>query len=350
MDLDTIDLDLPDVPVLDRAIEARLRAFLDGKAKPPGSLGRLEELAIRLGLIGNTLAPRIGKVALLVFAGDHGLNREGASSYPSTVTAAMVRTFLAGRASVNAIAASVGVDVLVVDAGVAAELASHPALRDEKVRFGTRNAAVEPALSHDEVRDALSRGARLAIETVEGGADAVAIGEMGIGNSASASLLMHRLLPAPLHDCVGLGAGHNAAGLARKRAAIQRAASRSAATGTVEVLCEFAGLEIVMMAGALIGAASRRRPVLVDGFIAGAAALAAIRLRPAAAEACVFAHRSAEYGHAALLAALGVTPLLDLDLRLGEGTGALLAVPLVRAAARILTDVASLDEILSDAL
>lgn len=350
MDLDTVDLDLPDVPVLDRALEARLRALLDGKAKPPGSLGRLEELAIRLGLIGNTLEPSIGRVALLVFAGDHGLNQEGASSYPSTVTAAMVRTFLAGRASVNAIAASVGVDVLVVDAGVAAELAPHPALRDEKVRACTRNAAVEPALTEVEVRDALTRGARLATEAVEGGADAIALGEMGIGNTASAALLMHRLLPAPLHDCIGLGAGHNAAGLARKRAAIQRAAARSPATVPFEVLCEFAGLEIVMMAGALIGAASRRRPVLVDGFIAGAAALAAIRLRPAAAESCIFAHRSAEYGHAALLAALGVKPLLDLDLRLGEGTGALLAVPLVRAAARILTDVASLDEVLSGAL
>lgn len=348
--LDTVDLDLPDVTLPDRTLETRLRALVDGKAKPPGSLGRLEELAIRLGLIGNTLEPRIDKVALLVFAGDHGLNQEGASSYPSAVTAAMVRTFLAGRASVNAIAASVGVDVLVVDAGVAADLAPHPALLDEKVRSGTRNAALEPGLTRDEVRDALSRGARLAIEAVEGGADAVALGEMGIGNTASAALLMHRLLPAPLNDCIGLGAGHNAAGLARKRAAIQRAAARSAATAPVEVLCEFAGLEIVMMAGALIGAASRHRPVLVDGFIASAAALAAIRLRPAAAESCIFAHRSAEYGHAALLAALGVRPLLDLDMRLGEGTGALLAVPLVRAAARILTDVASLDEVLSGAL
>ena len=201
-----------------------------------------------------------------------------------------------------------------------------------------------------EVRDALSRGSRLAIEAVEGGADAVALGEMGIGNTASAALMMHRLLPAPLHQCVGLGAGHNAAGLARKRAALQRAAARSAATEPFDVLCEFGGLEIAMMAGALIGAASRRRPVLVDGFIAGAAALAAIRLRPAAADYCVFAHRSAEYGHAALLAALGAKPLLDLDLRLGEGTGALLAVPLLRAAARILTDVASLDEVMSGAI
>lgn len=350
MDSDTPHLDLPDVPVLDRAVESRLRALVDGRAKPPGSLGRLEELAIRLGLIGNTLEPRIEKVALLIFAADHGLNQEGVSSYPSSVTAAMVRTFLAGRASVNAIAATVGVDVLVVDAGVAAELAPHPALRDEKIRAGTRNAATEPALTSAEVRDALARGVRLAIEAVAGGADAIAVGEMGIGNTASAALLMHRLIPAPLHQCIGLGAGHNAAGLARKRAAVQRAAARSVATEPFEVLCEFGGLEIVMMAGALIGAASRRRPVLVDGFIAGAAALAAIRLRPAVAEFCVFAHRSAEYGHTALLAALGAKPLLDLDLRLGEGTGALLAVPLLRAAARILTDVASLDEVMSGAV
>ncbi len=350
MDLDTTHLDLPDVPVPDRALGPHLRALIDGKAKPPGSLGRLEGLAIRLGLIGNTLAPRIGKVALLVFAGDHGLNQEGVSSYPSTVTAAMVRTFLSGRASVNAIAAAVGVDVLVIDAGVAAEFVPHPGLRDQKVRPGTRNAAHEPALTLAEVRDALSRGVRLAVEAVEGGADAIALGEMGIGNTASAALLMHRLLPAKLHDCIGLGAGHNAAGLARKRAALHRAAARSAAAEPVEVLCEFGGLEIVMMAGAVIGAASRHRPVIVDGFIAGAAALAAIRLRPAVAEFCIFAHRSAEYGHTALLAALDAEPLLDLDLRLGEGTGALLAVPLLRAAARILTDVASLDEVMSGAI
>ena len=167
---------------------------------------------------------------------------------------------------------------------------------------------------------------------------------MGIGNTASAALIMHRLAPAPLDHCVGAGAGQDEAGMARKRAAIARAAARSAATAPRDVLAEFGGCEIAMMAGAVLGAAAQRRPVLVDGFIASAAALAAIRLAPAARDYCVFAHQSAERGHARLLA-LDVTPLLDLGMRLGEGTGAVLAAPLLRAAARLLTDVADLSEV-----
>jgi nicotinate-nucleotide--dimethylbenzimidazole phosphoribosyltransferase len=239
------------------------------------------------------------------------------------------------------------VDVMVVDAGVATDLPPQAGLVVEKIRHGSRNAAREAALTPGEVADALARGVRLARELATSGADAIAIGEMGIGNTAASSLLMHRLLPAPLADCIGVGTGHDAAGIARKRAAIERAAARSAATDPFNVLCEFGGCEIVMMAGAILGAASMRRPVVVDGFIASAAALAAIRLDPAAADYCIFAHRSAEQGHAALLAQLGAEPLLDLGMRLGEGTGALLAVPLLRSAARLMTEVASLAEVLA---
>ena len=171
---------------------------------------------------------------------------------------------------------------------------------------------------------------------IDAGADIIALGEMGIGNTASSALLVHRLTPAPLDDCIGVGAGQDDAGMARKRAAIARAAARSNASSPLDVLSEFGGLEIAMMAGAVLGAASRRRLVVIDGFISTAAALVAIRLCPAARDYCVFAHRSAEKGHDIALAALGAKPLLDLGLRLGEGTGALLAVPLVRAAARLL--------------
>ena len=340
---------LPSVPPVGRSLAGALRARIDGKAKPPGSLGRLEELGIRLGLIQVTLEPCIDRASLLIFAGDHGLTEEGVSSYPAAVTAAMVATFLAGRASVNAIAAAVGVDVTVVDAGVAADLPAHPALVAAKIRRGSRNAAREPALTPGEVAAALAAGAGLAARAADEGADAVALGEMGIGNTASAALLMHRLLPAALDDCIGAGAGHDAAGLSRKRAALERAAARSPAKDPAEVLAEFGGCEIAMMAGAVIGAAAARRVVVVDGFIAGAAALAAIRLQPACADYCVFAHRSAERGHAVLLAALGAEPLLDLGMRLGEGTGALLAVPILRAAARIMSDVADLSEVLAGA-
>jgi len=335
----------PAIPPVDRALEPALRARVDGKAKPPGSLGRIEDLAVQLGLIRNSLAPKVERVVLLVFAGDHGLTEEGVSRYPASVTAAMVATFLAGRASVNAFAAAAGVEIKVVDAGVAAELPAHPDLIAAKIRAGTRNAARECALTPAEVDAALARGAELAATAIANGADAIAIGEMGIGNTASAALIMHRLAPAPLAECVGAGAGQDEAGMARKRAALARAAARSAVTEPRDVLSEFGGCEIAMMAGAVLGAAAQRRPVLVDGFIASAAALAAIRLAPAARDYCVFAHQSAERGHARLLEAVDAQPLLALGMRLGEGTGAVLAAPLIRAAARLLTDVADLSEV-----
>ena len=335
----------PRIQPVDRALEPALRARVDGKAKPPGSLGRIEDLAVQLGLIRNSLAPKVERVVLLVFAGDHGLTEEGVSRYPASVTAAMVATFLAGRASVNAFAAAAGVEVRVVDAGVAADLPAHPDLIAAKIRAGTRNATREPALTRMEVDTALARGAELAASAIMAGADAIAIGEMGIGNTASAALIMHRLAPAALDECVGAGAGQDEAGMVRKRAALARAASRSAATHPHEVLSEFGGCEIVMMAGAVLGAAAQRRPILVDGFIASAAALAAIRLEGAARDYCVFAHQSAERGHARLLEAVDAQPLLALDMRLGEGTGAVLAAPLLRAAARLLSDVADLSEV-----
>lgn len=339
-------MNLPAIPPLARHLEAAVRAALDGKAKPPGALGRIEDLALRLALMTGKPAPTLDNAMLMVFAGDHGLTRAGVSRYPSAVTPAMVATLLAGKASANAFAAAVGATVQVVDAGVATELPPHPSLIDAKVRRGTADATVEPAMTRAEAMEALMRGIRIAGHTVDNGVEVLAVGEMGIGNSAAAALLMHRLAPAPLADCVGIGAGHDAAGLARKHAALAMAAARSDAHDPIAVLAEFGGLEIAMMAGAVIGGAATRLPVLIDGFIGSAAALAAIRLVPAARDYCIFSHVSAERGHRLMLEALGVTPLLDLDLRLGEGTGALLALPLLRAAARLLSDVASLDDVM----
>lgn len=334
---------------LDRSQEAALRALVDGKAKPLGALGRVEDLAVRLALIAGRPNPQLNRALLLVFAGDHGLNESGVSAYPSEVTTAMVATLLAGRASANAFARVVGADVRVVDAGVAADLAPHPALIEAKVRKGTRNAAAVPALTAEEADLALERGASIARETLQD-FEILAVGEMGIGNSASAALVLHRLAPAPLDDCIGLGAGHDAEGLARKQAVLRQAAARSDASAPRDVLAQFGGLEIVMMAGAILGAAGAGKPVLIDGFIASVAALAAIRLDPACADYCIFAHRSAEKGHAIAVDAVGAEPLLDLSMRLGEGTGALLALPVARAAAALLSDVASLDDVLSGAL
>jgi nicotinate-nucleotide--dimethylbenzimidazole phosphoribosyltransferase len=298
-------------------------------------------------MIAHPTAPKVDKAVLLVFAGDHGLTEEGVSQYPSAVTVAMVKTYLAGRASANAFAAAGDVEIRVVDAGVAAELPAHPNLIDAKIRMGTANAAREPAMTMRQAEDALAKGCALAMAEIAAGADIIALGEMGIGNTASSALLVHRLAPAPLDECIGIGAGQDDRGMARKRAAIAKAAARSDASSPLDVLSEFGGLEIAMMAGAVLGAASKRRPVVIDGFISSAAALVAIRLCPAARDYCMLAHRSAEKGHDIVLAAFGAKPLLDLGLRLGEGTGALLAVPLLRAAARLLTDVADLSDVLA---
>jgi nicotinate-nucleotide--dimethylbenzimidazole phosphoribosyltransferase len=335
---------------VDHSLEPQFRARIDGKAKPLGSLGRLEDLAVQLGLIWHPLAPRTERAAVFVFAADHGLTAEGVSLYPASVTRAMVATYLAGRAGVSSLAKASAVEVQVVDAGVDADIPSHPGLIDAKVRRGSRNAARESALTPQEVSDCLARGASIVGASVDAGTDVVAIGEMGIGNTTSAALLMHRLAPASLADCVGAGAGLDPAGVARKLAVAERAAARSGATSPLEVLVEFGGYEIAMMAGAVLGSAACRRPVIIDGFIATAAALVAVRLQPAARGYCVFSHRSAERGHSLLLEALDAKPYLDLGLRLGEGTGAVMAVPLLRAAAGILTEMADLSDVLAGTL
>ncbi|HEY0329099.1 MAG TPA: nicotinate-nucleotide--dimethylbenzimidazole phosphoribosyltransferase [Rhodopseudomonas sp.] len=340
----------PGITPIDPQAEAAIRARIDGKAKPLGSLGQIEQLSVQLGQIRHPGEPRGDNAVLLVFAGDHGLTEEGVSQFPAAVTVAMVMTYLAGRACANAFAAATNVEIRVVDAGVAAELPKHAGLIDAKIRMGTANAAREPAMTRQQAIDALERGCQLAIAEIRDGADILALGEMGIGNTASSSLLLHRLAPAPLDDCIGVGAGQDSVGMAKKRAAIETAAARSDATAPLDVLAEFGGLEIAMMAGAILGAASQRRPVIVDGFISTVAALLAVRLEPAARGYCVFAHRSAERGHDLALAALQAKPLLDLGLRLGEGTGAILAVPLLRAGARLLTDVASLSDVLEGKL
>jgi nicotinate-nucleotide--dimethylbenzimidazole phosphoribosyltransferase len=335
---------------LDLSLEPTLRARIDGKAKPLGSLGRLEDLAVQLGSIWHPRLPRAERATVFVFAADHGLTVEGVSLYPSSVTAAMVATYLAGRAAVNVFAKTSNVEVQVIDAGVDADIRAHPGLIDAKIRRGSRNAILESALTPREVSDCLERGASIIESSIDAGTDVIAIGEMGIGNTTSAALIAHRLTPAPLADCIGAGAGLDEAGVARKLAVAEKVAARSHVKLPLDVLAEFGGYEIAMMTGAILGAARRRRPVIVDGFIATAAALAAIRLQAAARGFCVFSHRSAERGHALLLEALRAKPYLDLGLRLGEGTGAVLTVPLLRAAAGMLSEMADLSDVLAGTL
>lgn len=337
---------IPEIPAFDKTLHDQLCVRISSLAKPPGSLGRMEDLAIRIGAIQNRLKPAAQRALLLVFAGDHGLTEDGVSSYPPAVTTAMVETFLAGRASANAFARAADVDLRVVDAGMATDLSPRPLFIKANVRRGTRNAARTAAMTLEEVDGALARGIALAQSSATEGFDILAFGEMGIGNSASAALVMHRLANIPIDQCVGRGAGHDDDGLARKLAVLRRAAARTSVTDPRQVLAEFGGCEIAMMAGAMIGGAAARRIVLVDGFICTAAALAAVRLVPAARDYFIFAHKSAESGHRLMLEALGADPLLDLQMRLGEGTGAVLAVPMVRAAARLMSEVATLEDVL----
>jgi nicotinate-nucleotide--dimethylbenzimidazole phosphoribosyltransferase len=337
------------VAPVDRGLETALRRRIDNKTKPLGSLGRLEELALQIGLVRGSLSPALARPHIVVFAGDHGAARAGISAYPQDVTWQMVENFLAGGAAINVFARANGIGLTVVDAGVAHDFnAGGPRdnLVDAKVGSdGTANYLEGAAMTPQQRDAALAKGAEIVDKLAAEGCEAIGFGEMGIGNTASASLIMHCLTDAALDDCVGRGTGLDDAGLARKRALLQQALDRY--TGprddAAAVLAQFGGFEIVMMAGAMLAAAKNRMLVLVDGFICGAAALAAARLAPAFLDYAVFCHVSAEAGHRTQLAKLGVKPLIALDMRLGEGTGAALAWPLVRASCAFLNEMASFE-------
>ena len=332
----------PLIPPLARQLEPELRLRLDDKTKPRGSLGRLEQLALQIGLVQGTAYPRLRHGAVVVFAGDHGLAAEGVSAFPPEVTPQMVRNFLSGGAAINVFARQHGLPVTVVDAGVAVALPAHPNLIDRKVRLGTRNCRLEPALTAEEVHRCLRAGAGIGHSLKEQGADAFLPGEMGIGNSSAAALIVSSLLRLPLAACVGAGTGHDAAGLQRKHGILQevQALHRDAST-PLDVLAAYGGCEIAMMTGAMLAAAESRLVVVVDGFIATAAAVVAARINPAVLDYCVFSHCSAESGHSPVLRTLEVKPLLDLGLRLGEGTGAVLAWPLLVSAIKFLEEMAT---------
>ncbi|EXI75623.1 MAG TPA: nicotinate-nucleotide--dimethylbenzimidazole phosphoribosyltransferase [Candidatus Accumulibacter phosphatis] len=321
-----------------------LQARIDGKTKPPGSLGELERLALQIGMIQQSLTPRLEQPQMLVFAGDHGAALAGVSAYPQEVTWQMVMNFLAGGAAINVFARHNGLQLQVVDAGVAHDFGARSGLIDAKIAFGTRNYLVQPAMTREQRDQALGRGAAIVDRLADQGCRVIAFGEMGIGNTAAASLLTHQLTGAPLADCVGRGTGLDDAGLERKQRLLAQAASRASlppTAGALDVLAEFGGFEIAMMSGAMLAAAAHRMVLLIDGFIVTSALLVAARHAPTIRDYCIFCHCSAEAGHRAQLRALDAEPLLDLGLRLGEGTGAALAWPLVRAAAAFLNEMAS---------
>ena len=319
-----------DLPPVSSTLDGAIRRALDAKTKPPGSLGEVEALAARIARIQGTLAPRLRRCRLTLLAGDHGVAAEGVSAYPQAVTQQMVANFLAGGAAANVFARANGVDLSVVDAGVAGAPLAAPGLLSRRIAPGTRNFALEPAMTREQYEASLRAGAELGAGGGAAKDEGAAFGEMGIANTSSATLIAHKLTGAPLDALTGRGAGLDDDGLAHKRRVLARAAARTAGRlDAHDALTEYGGgFEIAMMAGAMIGAARAGAVVLVDGFIASTAALAADRMAPALREYLVFAHRSAEPGHRVVLDALGASPLLDLGLRLGEGTGTLLAWPI----------------------
>ena len=314
---------------------------MDRKVKPPGSLGRLEALAVRLAVLQETLEPRMDHGRILIFAADHGVTVEGVSAYPREVTAQMVRTFSSGGAAITVLARTLGLEVEVVDVGVDAELPELPGVVGARVRRGSRNFVYEPAMNLEELEAALEAGRAAARRAVE--ADAVGLGDMGIGNTTAASALLSALTGASPAETVGRGTGVDDRGLAVKRSVVEATLGLHTPcfSDPRSALAAVGGLEIAALTGAAMEAARLRRAVLVDGFISTVAALAAVRLDPEIRPALFYSHRSAEAGHGLALAVLGASPLLDLGMRLGEGTGSALAFPILKGAAAILREMAT---------
>jgi nicotinate-nucleotide--dimethylbenzimidazole phosphoribosyltransferase len=323
------------------ALAARLQHRLDNKTKPVGSLGQIERLAHRIGLALGSEAPVLKDPQMVVFAGDHGLAARGVSAYPSDVTWQMVENFLAGGAAVSVLARQHGIGLTVVDCGVRHDFAPRPGLVIHKVAAGTADALEGPAMSPEQRDRALANGASL-VQGLPG--NALLLGEMGIGNTSAASLLLARLAGLDVADCTGAGTGLDADAVQRKIGILRQVLARHPdAKAPLDVLAAFGGFEMATMVGAVLQAAAERRLILVDGFIASASVLVAGALQPAVLQRCVFAHRSGERGHALMLAHLRAEPLLDLGLRLGEGSGAALAWPLLQSACAILREMASFE-------
>jgi nicotinate-nucleotide--dimethylbenzimidazole phosphoribosyltransferase len=344
MPIEEIFQQLPPIQRVDPEWIAKAEARQLSLTKPPGSLGRLEEIANRVAAIQQTLAPTVDAAQIIVFAGDHGVTAEGVAPYPSAVTAQMVANFLAGGAAVNALAAAAGAGVTVVDIGVASEAPSPTGTRGRRVAPGTRNMVREPAMTSDEVLAAITVGIEQGLDAARR-VDMIGLGEMGIGNSTAAAAITAALTGLPPADVTGRGTGADDAMWRRKIAVIEQAlrARRPDPNDGLDVLAKVGGLEIAGLVGVVLAGAATRRVVVTDGFIATAAAAVAVRLAPAAGDYLFAAHRSIEPGHAALLQLVAQEPLLDLRMRLGEGTGAALAFGVIRAAVAAFTRMATFE-------
>ncbi|MDP6822739.1 MAG: nicotinate-nucleotide--dimethylbenzimidazole phosphoribosyltransferase [Dehalococcoidia bacterium] len=334
-------IDPPDPAVVKRAgiRQARL-------TKPPGSLGRLEEISVRLAGIFGSTRPVVKGRSLVIAAGDHGVVAQGVTAYPQEITGQMVLNFLAGGAAVTAMTRSLGVDVTVVDAGVKSGLPEHPGLISLRIGAGTADISMGPAMSREQAERCVLEGARIGANVAGSGSGLVATGDMGIGNTTPSSAITAAITGMPPEVTTGRGTGRNAHELKHKTEVVARALAVNDpdTEDPIDVLGKVGGFEIGVLSGVMLGAASRGSAVVIDGFISGAAALIATGLCPASGDYLFAGHRSAEAGHSIVLDHLGLEPILDLDMRLGEGTGAVLAMSIVEAAAACLAEMATFDE------
>ncbi len=328
---------------LDYKLMKTAQVRLDNLTKPLGSLGRLEELAkLIVGITGKE-NPKFKNKVIFTFAGDHGITQEGVSAYPKEVTAQMVYNFLKGGAGINVLARHVGVRVVVADLGVAEELKPHPNLVIKKINYGTKNMAKEPAMAESEAIKSIETGIAIFEDEFKKGIDIIGTGEMGIGNTTPSSAITAVLTKKSIEDVTGRGTGISEEGLNNKIAVIKKALelNKPDPNDPIDVLSKVGGFEIGGLAGVILSAASRKIPIVIDGFISGAAALIAYHLEPKTKEYMIASHCSAEKGHKVILEHLGLKPLLDLNLRLGEGTGAALGISIIEAAIKILTQMAT---------
>jgi len=333
------------VDPVDETMMRRAQARLDRLTKPVGSLGRLEELARRLAGILRTERPSVARKAIITMAADHGVAQEGVSAYPQAVTPQMVLNFLRGGAAINVLARHVDARLIVVDMGVAAPLDPHPQLIVRKIGYGTGNMAAGPAMTREQAIEAIQSGCEVVEDEMRRGADLIGTGDMGIGNTTASSAIVAVMSGEPAERVTGRGTGVDDSGYARKVRVIERAleVNHPDRRDPLDVLAKVGGFEIAGLVGVILGAARAHRAVVIDGFISGAAALVAAGLEPNAAGYLIASHRSQEIGHRIMLERLGLTPLLDLEMRLGEGTGAALAMPIIEAACKVLNEMATFE-------
>jgi nicotinate-nucleotide--dimethylbenzimidazole phosphoribosyltransferase len=325
-------------------LKEQLQFKIDNKTKPGGSLGQLEDIALQLGLIQQSLSPQISNPAILVFAADHGLVAEKISPYPKEVTFQMAMNFVAGGAAISVFCRNNGINLRVIDAGVDHNFPENCGIIPAKIARGSRNMLHEPAMTPDECKLALQRGGEFVKEEASRGCNTIGFGEMGIGNTSPSSLLMHAFTGLSIEECTGRGAGLDSTQLDHKLTVLKKISEKYAPVTPLEKLATFGGLEIAMMVGAMLEAYEQGMAILVDGFIATAAILTACNIKPAVRDNCIFCHTSNEKGHQLLLQYLKAETILNLGMRLGEGTGVAIAMPVLRSATHFINQMASFDE------